>query len=63
MRKISGLYEVSQKENTEIHVVKDPFEALRIVKEEMPDGPAKEEAINKLLEQISERIKQNGASC
>lgn len=63
LKQISGLYEMSQKENAEIHVVKDPFEALRIVKEEMPDGPAKEEAINKLLEQISERIKQNGASC
>lgn len=63
LKQISELYETSQKENAEIHVVKDPFEALRIVKEEMPEGPAKEEAINKLLEQISRQLKQNGASC
>lgn len=59
----SEMYEKLQEGETEIKEITDPFEALRIVKEQMPDGPAKEEAINKLLEIISQKMKQNGASC
>ena len=59
----SNLYQTLEQNDAEIKEVNDPFEALRIVKEKMPDGPEKEDAINKLLETISERMKQNGASC
>jgi hypothetical protein len=59
----SEMYEKLQDGKAEIREITDPFEALRVVKEQMPDGPAKEEAINKLLEVISQKMKQNGASC
>ena len=63
LKQISGLYEECSSGKAEIEVVNDPFEALRKVKENMEEGPEKDKIINRLLEQISERMKQNGASC
>lgn len=58
LRTASTAYEV--RKSATVKVIKDPFEILRKVKEDFPEGPEKDKMINDLLDQISSELKKGG---
>ena len=59
LKQISGLYEECSSGKAEIHVVNDPFEALRQIKENMEEGPEKDEIIKHIDTNKSQKIEYN----